>query len=124
MVRPHAIPFQNSPFVKVVIMQSFLLSFIFRCVAFFEFLFCCQLPIDNLHAQEVASLSAELTARRTRTENTGKFKTDAQLLSVSDSAVVLRRSDGKEITIPLERISAFDRDCSQFSYLPRYRDGY
>ena len=49
------------------------------------------------------------TATRTWTDSTGKFKVDAALVNVSDGKVNLRRSDGRTMSIPLERLSDADQ---------------
>lgn len=47
---------------------------------------------------------------RTWTDKTGKFRVEAELVSVADGKVTLKRADnGKEITIPLLQLSAADR---------------
>ncbi len=51
-------------------------------------------------------VTAEL---RTWTDASGKHTTEAELISVDDGAVKLRRKDGKEITVPIDKLSAADR---------------
>lgn len=46
---------------------------------------------------------------RTWTDSTGRHKVDARLVLVSDRGVTLRKSSGKEVTLPLERLSEADR---------------
>ena len=46
---------------------------------------------------------------RTWTDATGKFSITAELLNVHRGDVVLRRSDGKEVTVSLGSLSAADR---------------
>ncbi|MBC8354388.1 MAG: hypothetical protein H8E66_20525 [Planctomycetes bacterium] len=48
-------------------------------------------------------------AFRIWTDSTGKFKVEAKLVSKSADAVSIVRKDGKELTIPLARLSAADR---------------
>ena len=55
---------------------------------------------QNSHAQ----------SSRTWTDKTGKFSVDAILLKSSTDSVVLKRSDGKEITVPKNRLSKSDLD--------------
>ena len=38
-------------------------------------------------------------------DNTGRFKVDAQYLRVEGEQLVLKRADGREIKIPFERLS-------------------
>ena len=73
----------------------------------------------NLDAQTLAQLraasgaptaSADNTpAWRTWTDNTGSFSVEAQFLGVSEGKVQLRRKDGREVLVPLERLSESDR---------------
>ena len=46
---------------------------------------------------------------RTWKDSTGKFSVEAKLLSIQDGQVVLKTTAGKEIKIPLERLSQEDR---------------
>ena len=46
---------------------------------------------------------------RTWKDSTGKFSVEARLLSIQDGQVVLKTTAGKEIKIPLERLSQEDR---------------
>lgn len=47
--------------------------------------------------------------QRTWSDTTGSFKVEARVARLHDGAVVLRRADGKEITVPLEKLSSSDR---------------
>lgn len=47
---------------------------------------------------------------RTWSDASGKFKVEATFLRVEDGKVVLRRADGKEITVPVDRLSEPDRE--------------
>lgn len=60
----------------------------------------------------VFSAIANCTLGETRawTDSTGKHKISAELLSVDDGIVVLRKDDGKLIKIPLLRLSKQDRE--------------
>jgi hypothetical protein len=49
------------------------------------------------------------STERTWTDATGKFSITAELLNVHRGDVVLRRSDGKEVTVSLGSLSAADR---------------
>jgi len=46
---------------------------------------------------------------RTWTDNTGKFKIEAELLELSNGKVKLRRTDGKTIEVPVSRLCEADR---------------
>jgi thiol-disulfide isomerase/thioredoxin len=46
---------------------------------------------------------------RTWTDDTGKFQVTAELVEVRGNAVVLRSDDGKELSVPLSRLSEADR---------------
>ena len=46
---------------------------------------------------------------RTWTDTTGKFSVTAELVEVRGDKVVLRREDGKQITVPLAKLSAEDQ---------------
>ena len=54
----------------------------------------------------VAALKAEI---RTWTDDTGKHKTQAEYVSYAKGQVTLRRSDGREVTLPLTRLSKEDK---------------
>src|SRR4051812_10615308 len=53
--------------------------------------------------------AAVLAEERTWTDKTGKFKTSGELVEVQDGQALLRRADGKEIKVPLERLSDADQ---------------
>ena len=42
------------------------------------------------------------------TDRTGKFSTEADLVHVKDGKAILKKSDGKVIAVPLDRLSAAD----------------
>src|SRR5262245_13772949 len=46
---------------------------------------------------------------RTWTSADGKFKVEAELISVQDDTIQLRKADGTEVTVPLEKLSPADR---------------
>ncbi|MEZ6070497.1 MAG: SHD1 domain-containing protein [Pirellulales bacterium] len=52
---------------------------------------------------------AKLAEMRTWQDSTGRFKVTAKLLRVEDEAVVLEREDGREVTVPLNKLSDTDR---------------
>lgn len=47
--------------------------------------------------------------RRTWSDTTGKFKVEARIARLQGDAVVLRRADGKEITVPVAKLSPDDQ---------------
>lgn len=47
--------------------------------------------------------------RRTWTDTTGKFKVEAKIARLEAGAVVLKRADGKEITVPFAKLAPADR---------------
>lgn len=47
--------------------------------------------------------------RRSWTDTTGKFKIEARIARLQGDAVVLKRDDGKEITVPVAKLSPEDR---------------
>ncbi|MBN2022964.1 MAG: hypothetical protein JW809_09230 [Pirellulales bacterium] len=51
-------------------------------------------------------------AKKTRTwsDNTGKFKIEAELVEVLEDAIRLKRPDGQEMTVPRARLSREDRE--------------
>jgi hypothetical protein len=57
-----------------------------------------------------SSAASPAAAMRTWTDNTGRYSVRAQLLGVAESAVKLGREDGREIGIPLNRLSAADQE--------------
>ena len=46
---------------------------------------------------------------RTWSDSTGRFKIDAKLVCADDSEISLLKSDGKQVTIPLEKMSEADQ---------------
>jgi hypothetical protein len=44
-----------------------------------------------------------LAEERTWTDKSGKFTVSGELVEVQDGKAVLRRADGKEISVPLQR---------------------
>jgi len=47
------------------------------------------------------------------TDNTGKFSVEAELVEVKNDQVVLKKTDGKVITLPVARLSETDRQHLQ-----------
>ncbi|MEZ6122597.1 MAG: SHD1 domain-containing protein [Planctomycetaceae bacterium] len=55
-----------------------------------------------------------LSALRTWTDNTGSFKVEAEFIALKGTSVTLKRkADGKELELPLERLSAADQKAAQ-----------
>ena len=50
---------------------------------------------------------------RTWTDSTGKFKVEAEFLGLTDGQVKLRRKDGREVTLPLTRLSSADQQVAE-----------
>ena len=50
---------------------------------------------------------------RTWTDATGKFKVEAEFLGLTDGQVKLRRKDGREVALPLARLSPADQQAAQ-----------
>jgi len=63
-------------------------------------------PPKPMSTSESKPVSATL---RTWTNHTGDFKVEATFLSFLDGKVKLRRKDGKEISVPLDRLSEDDQ---------------
>jgi len=49
----------------------------------------------------------------TWTDSTGKYKTDAEFVSLDDGVVTLRKKNGKEVELALERLSEEDQLLAQ-----------
>jgi thiol-disulfide isomerase/thioredoxin len=60
-----------------------------------------------------AIAAAVLAEERTWTDRTGKFKITGELVEVQDGKALLRRGDGKEISVPLERLSDADQQFAK-----------
>ncbi len=58
----------------------------------------------------IAVLGGPGAYARTWTDTTGKFSVEAEFVDVSEGKVRLKGADGKTIHIPLERLSAGDRE--------------
>jgi thiol-disulfide isomerase/thioredoxin len=57
----------------------------------------------------VAIVAAAVAKERTWTDTTGKFSVSAELVEVEDGKAVLRRADGKTITVPVDKLSDDDK---------------
>jgi len=74
-------------------------------------------PLAKNDTEDRADSSAAKTAPdrddinefRTWTDASGKFQTEAQLIEIRDGTVHLKKTNGKVVDIPLERLSAEDR---------------
>lgn len=55
-------------------------------------------------------MARQLERPRTWTDSTGKFKVEAVYVGKTDTQVTLRRADGVELTLDLEKLSEKDRD--------------
>lgn len=53
--------------------------------------------------------SSSLAAPREWTDGTGRFRVDAELVGVQDGKVLLKKPDGSEVSVPLEKLSEADR---------------
>ena len=62
-----------------------------------------------LIAGVVAGQLALAGETRTWTDKTGKFRIEAEFVAEDDGVVTLRKEDGDEIEVPLEKLSAADR---------------
>lgn len=58
----------------------------------------------------VVGVTLATAEMRIWTDNTGKHRVEAELIAVENESVRLRRDDGKEIALPLKRLSRADRD--------------
>ena len=47
------------------------------------------------------------------TDSTGKFSVEAEFLGLTDGQVKLCRADGREVALPLARLSAADQQTAQ-----------
>ncbi|WP_417746421.1 SHD1 domain-containing protein [Rosistilla oblonga] len=70
-----------------------------------------QLPQPNKPASvSAAPMAAEGTSPvRTWSDATGRFKIEANLLRVENGGAVLKRTDGREVTVPVTKLSAADQ---------------
>lgn len=79
---------------------------------------------ESAEAASIASGAAEAppattpaspppTIRQTWTDITGKFKVEAEFVSLQDGTVTLRRADGQEICLPLKKLSEADQNIAR-----------
>src|SRR5437867_2847488 len=57
----------------------------------------------------IVILGTAVAEVRTWTSADGKFKVEAEMLSVQEGKVSLRKADGTEVTVPLAKLSEADR---------------
>ena len=70
-----------------------------------------QLAPDELdQPNKPASLAATTPAVRTWSDASGKFKVEATYLAISDGKVTIRRTDGREIAVPLDKLCEADQN--------------
>ncbi len=67
----------------------------------------------------LALVPTTLGDQRVWTDATGEFSVTAELVAVRAGAVVLRSADGKEITVPVDRLSQADQEFIKQSTPPR-----
>ena len=71
-------------------------------------------PASVAASDATASAPAAAANRlRTWTDSTGKFKVEAEFLGLAEGQVKLRRKDGREVTLPLARLSPADQQAAQ-----------
>lgn len=66
--------------------------------------------LSAILALAITGVAANAGETRAWTDTTGKFSVEAELVSLSEDTVVLRRTSGKEVKVPLARLSKSDRD--------------
>lgn len=63
-------------------------------------------PIDEMEATHADQARQQ---PRQWTDDTGQFSVTAILIDVADGQVILQKEDGQRVTVPLDRLSAGDR---------------
>jgi mono/diheme cytochrome c family protein len=66
----------------------------------------------------IFAVTAASSWAREWTDDTGKFRVEADLVAVRNGRVILEKPDGKILTIPLERLSAADREFLKSDTMP------
>ena len=61
----------------------------------------------------IRAVVSQVPVMRTWTDASGGFSVEAELVAVVDGAVRLKRKDGSKISVPLDRLSAADREFLQ-----------
>ena len=69
-------------------------------------------PAEVDQPNQPASL-ADTGKPRTWTDITGKHKIEALFLSIENNSVKLHRTDGKELSVPLDRLSKADQELAK-----------
>jgi hypothetical protein len=69
-------------------------------------------PAEVDQPNQPASL-ADTDKPRTWTDSTGKHKIEALFLGIENNAVKLHRTDGKELSVPLDRLSKADQELAK-----------
>jgi hypothetical protein len=72
-----------------------------------------QLAPDELFQPYKSPTAGPAVALRTWSDSTGTFKIEATYLGLSDGKVQLKRQDGREISVPLDRLSPQDQQYVQ-----------
>jgi hypothetical protein len=67
-------------------------------------------PPELEQPEQPEEMEAAAGQSRTWTDSTGRFKVDAELISVDDGKVNLRRADGRTLTIEQEKLSEADQE--------------
>ena len=67
-------------------------------------------PLPWLAICAVLFCGTSAAQSRTWTDSTGRYTVEAEFVSVAGGQVTLKKTDGQEITLPLDRLSAADRE--------------
>jgi len=65
--------------------------------------------VRTVVALTIVMVQAAICAERTWTDSSGKFSIDAELVEVDGKTVVLKKADGEEVKVPLDRLSTRDQ---------------
>jgi hypothetical protein len=66
--------------------------------------------VGNENPFETVEERASKSGPRTWSDQSGKFKIEGTLVKLENDAVTLKRKDGKEVTLPIEKLSAEDKE--------------
>jgi hypothetical protein len=66
--------------------------------------------VGNENPFETVEERASKSGPRTWSDQSGKFKIEGTLVKLENDAVTLKRKDGKEVTLPIEKLSAEDQE--------------
>lgn len=72
--------------------------------------FDCRMSHKELIIKKHQLRNTSQKPRRTWTDSTGRFKVQAELLGIDGNTVKLRTEAGKEVALPIKRLSKADRD--------------